>query len=397
MARIETDPNYNAPTFSRATAPTDIFKKEDVQNVAAAFSTHTHDGSGKGLAVAFTGVPPGSIPGTALADGAVTSVKIADGTIATVDIANAAVTNAKLASDTARANLLTNGGFEIWQRGVGPFGGSLYSADRWFAVAGTGGTSFASSITRDSANADLQSNYCWTCTHTFGTTASVLSQSLEVGNSLKGKTVTFSVRIKANTSISNAAVLQLIDVDGSTVLASSAAASLTTSYQTFSVTGTPAASNASGKLGVWINLQATTTYYIDNAMLVVGSQYADYAPLHPADDLARCLRYYEVAQPAALGYAAMGFAYATTNIVAPLAYKTVKAVAPTVTLSAAAAWQTAATNGAGLAATVVAPGQVSSTTCNIAMTVASGLALGQAAPFASAAAGTATISVEANP
>ena len=29
-------------------------------------------------------------------------------------------------------------------------------------------------------------------------------------------------------------------------------------------------------------------------MLVVGSQPADYVPLHPADDLARCLRYYEI-------------------------------------------------------------------------------------------------------
>jgi hypothetical protein len=86
MARIETDPNYTSPTFSRATAGTDLFKKEDVQALAAALSTHVHDGAGKGLAVAFTGTPPGSIPGSALADGSVTSAKIADGTIATVDI-----------------------------------------------------------------------------------------------------------------------------------------------------------------------------------------------------------------------------------------------------------------------------------------------------------------------
>jgi hypothetical protein len=51
MARIEIDPNYSTPTFSRATAPTDIFKKEDVQSVAAAFSTHVHDGVGTGLAI----------------------------------------------------------------------------------------------------------------------------------------------------------------------------------------------------------------------------------------------------------------------------------------------------------------------------------------------------------
>jgi hypothetical protein len=389
MARIETDPNYNAPTFSRATAPTDIFKKEDVQNVAAAFSTHTHDGSGKGLAVAFTGVPPGSIPGTALADGAVTSVKIADGTIATVDIANAAVTNAKLASDTDRTNLLTNGGFEIWQRGTGPFTGNVHTADRW--DIGLGGSD-TMSVSADTVNVDNGSQRAAACTYVRNSGNTSFYQTLKTSDeSLAGRVVTFSVRVKTSTANSVTAIIAG-DVSGAT---SSGLHSGGGTWQTLTASATVNV-NATSVLPV-VQFQQSCTAYVDNAMLVVGSQYADYAPLHPADDLARCLRYYEVAQPAALGYAAMGFAYATTNIVAPLAYKTVKAVAPTVTLSAAAAWQTAATNGAGLAATVVAPGQVSSTTCNIAMTVASGLALGQAAPFASAAAGTATISVEANP
>jgi hypothetical protein len=82
MARIEIDPNYSSPTFSRATAAADIFKKEDVQALAAAMSTHVHDGAGKGLAIAATGIPAGSI----------TSAMIADGTIATTDIAANACT-----------------------------------------------------------------------------------------------------------------------------------------------------------------------------------------------------------------------------------------------------------------------------------------------------------------
>lgn len=54
MARIETDPNYSSPTFSRATAATDLFKKEDVQNLAAAMSAHDHNVN-KGLAVTRLG------------------------------------------------------------------------------------------------------------------------------------------------------------------------------------------------------------------------------------------------------------------------------------------------------------------------------------------------------
>jgi hypothetical protein len=51
MARIETDPNYSSPTFSRATDAADLFKKTDVQALAEALSTHDHT-NGKGLAVA---------------------------------------------------------------------------------------------------------------------------------------------------------------------------------------------------------------------------------------------------------------------------------------------------------------------------------------------------------
>src|SRR5215510_13632472 len=147
MARIETDPNYSSPTFSRATAGTDIFKKEDVQALAAAMSTHDHT-TGKGLPMAAGSIPNGTITAAMIADGAVdtadlkdgavTSAKILDGTIATGDLANNAVTNAKLGLDVNRENLLTNGGFEIWQRGNGPLT-TGYTTDRW--LINLGGTS----------------------------------------------------------------------------------------------------------------------------------------------------------------------------------------------------------------------------------------------------------------
>src|SRR5215471_14015617 len=76
-----------------------------------------------------------------LPTGSVTSTAIADGTIATADLANQAVTNVKLGTDTARLNLLTNGGFEIWQRGNGPFtANSAYTADRWLISLASGDT-----------------------------------------------------------------------------------------------------------------------------------------------------------------------------------------------------------------------------------------------------------------
>ena len=102
MARIEVDPNYSSPTFSRATTGPDPFKKEDVQQLAAAMSTHVHDGSGKGLLV--TAIPAAAIP-----DGSVTSAKIADGTIQAVDIADSAITSAKILDGTIVAQDIAAG------------------------------------------------------------------------------------------------------------------------------------------------------------------------------------------------------------------------------------------------------------------------------------------------
>jgi len=93
MARIETDPNYSSPTFSRATAGTDLFKKEDVQALAAAVSTHDHT-SGKGLILPAAAIPP--ITSAMIQDGTITSADILDGTIATADLADGAVTTAKI-------------------------------------------------------------------------------------------------------------------------------------------------------------------------------------------------------------------------------------------------------------------------------------------------------------
>jgi hypothetical protein len=80
-----------------------------------------------------------------------------------------------------------------------------------------------------------------------------------------------------------------------------------------------------------IYFSASCGVYIDSAMLVVGSQPANYVPLHPADDLARCLRYYEGlagndAVATFSGYQGAGGAFYTM-----IPFRVIKAVVPTVT------------------------------------------------------------------
>jgi len=222
----------------------------------------------------------------------------------------------------AKYNLLTNGGFEIWQRGNGPFNANgVYAADRWSLSFGAG----TLSITRDTANVDTGSLACAAVAYTHSS-ASFLLQKVEDFNQLRGRTTTFSMRIR--TSSANAVRLR-IDITGAAQTVNSAYHSGGGTYETLSVPVTVGAA-ATGVI-VYVQLDASCTAYLDNAMLVVGSVAADYAPLHPADDLARCLRYYEIIgetlnEIARTGYAAAGGADDVYS-----SFHTRKGVNPTVT------------------------------------------------------------------
>ena len=402
MARIETDPNYSSPTFSRATAATDLFKKEDVQNLAAAMSTHVHDGAGKGLPIPFaTAIPNGTITSAMIADatidtadlkdGAVTSAKILDGTVATVDLANNAVTNAKLGTDTARANLLTNGGFEIWQRGNGPFtAGAAFTADRWQLSVGAPSTC---SVTRATgANVETSAGLSsLSAAYTHGASGSLrIQQTVEDYADLRGRPVSLSVRVRCNA----ANAVRLSYYDGVRVLAPTYHSG-SNAWETLTVSFTPSA--AATALVIEVTFEASCTAYIDNAMLVVGSVAADYAPLHPADDLARCLRYYEAITVSSTGAFATGQAASATAAVVPLQFQVQKPVSPTITFTAGStfAMTNAATTALGVTSMsyLITNGRV----VYVLVNVASGLVAGNASVLQAAASQTAIISIEANP
>lgn len=233
------------------------------------------------------------------------------------------VPNQELYRDTARQNLLTNGGFEIWQRGNGPFTGSVFGSDRW--QQGPAGTDTLS-VSRDSGNVDTSSKYSAACTFTLGTGAGNTSiyQTNEDLWELRGRTISFSVRVR--TSTANA--VRIGFSDGS--VTQSAFHSGSGAFETLTVTRSVPVGAA--YVLTLIYFAASCTAYIDNAMLVIGNVAADYAPLHPADDLARCLRYYEVlgGVSAALIRQWVAVAGAGADTVwTP--FKVQKAVSPTVT------------------------------------------------------------------
>jgi hypothetical protein len=271
------------------------FSPDTTYDIGAAATSRPRDlFLGRNLTVSGTvNVPNGAIAGAAIADNGVTSAKIADGTIQSVDIASAGVANANLGPDVARANLLTNGGFEIWQRGNGAFAGNGYNADRWISsVVGTD----TLSVSRDTTNQDSASGSIACAASTFtlgsgaGSTALFNQIMLADGFQLRNRQVSASIRVR--TATANA--VRLAGYDGTSWNYSSFHPGGGT-YQTLTVTWTPGASATNFSVAVFFAVSCTA--YLDNATLVVGSVPATYVPMHPADDLARCLRYYEILQP----------------------------------------------------------------------------------------------------
>ena len=297
-----------------------------------------------------------------LPTGSITSGQIADGTIATADLANNAVTNAKLGTDTARLNLLTNGGFEIWQRATtfSAPGVAAYVADRWLTypnISGAGST--LNTVARDTANVDAGSLSCMSVTHTKSTGNSLIYSNFNGATaefSVANKTLSCSVRVK--TSTANAVRVSMLE-NGNVGETFSSYHTGGGTYETLSVTKAFTGS-AAGNCQIRIYLEASCTAYLDNAMLVVGSVPADYAPLHPADDLARCLRYYEVIGSGSFFPMVAGYQAAGGGIYVAIPYKAHKPVASTITK--VGTWSTVncgqpSTNGAdndGFNATITA-------------------------------------------
>jgi len=134
--------------------------------------------------------------------------------------------------------------------------------------------------------------------------------------------------------------------------------------------------------------------YVDNAMLVMGSVAADYAPLHPADDLARCLRYYERSSWAVNAYMAMGQSYSTTQFAGTLAYSIIKAVTPTCTVTGLPSFTNGTFGVIGSSSWSASASGASNT--QYTGSVASGLTAGQVGTLLGGGSGS-VLALEANP
>jgi hypothetical protein len=271
----------------------------------------------------------------------------------------------------ATDSLLTNGSFDVWQRGVGPFTAvAAYTADRWALSQGTGSTMSAS---RDGTNQDAGSQYCAAIVYTQATTnVSRLIQILgDQYAQLRGRTVTLAVRVR----VATASAVRISVWDSVNGFRYSGYHTGGGAYETLSVTAAIAAAATGVQVGV--NFDASCTAYLDNATLVVGSAALVYAPLHPADELAASQRYYqEIGGLSLFEPVGAGANVSTVQTDVPIRLPVEMAGAPTVTYSAVGDFSLLGADSAQKVVTAIAVNQATRRSVRLLVSVASGLNAG---------------------
>ena len=248
-------------------------------------------------------------------------------------------------------NAIINGGFDIWQRGTSlalSAAAFLFSADRWAAAQlGT-----ANAVFNQSTSVPTGFRYSAKIGRNSGATTTgniLLNTALETSDSLRfaNQTVTFSFYAKAGANYSSASnALSAIVYTGTgtdqgigsvaggwtgSATPINATATLTTSWQRFSYTGTIASTATQLGLGFKYTPVGTAgaddNFYLTGVQVEVGSQASPYAPATPtyATELAACSRYFQV-----LGKGTgKGSPSTTTNITMFFGFNTVMRTTPT--------------------------------------------------------------------
>jgi len=240
----------------------------------------------------------------------------------------------------AGKNKIINGAMQIWQRGTSfPNAATIYAADRWQYYSASSTRTVSRVTTSDTTNLpDIQ--YAARIQRPSGNTATDLiafGQSLESVNSIPfaGKTVTFSFYARRGANYSAASnVLNVQGLwgtgtdqsvittgyTGQTSIFTGANASLTTTWQRFSYTGT--VGSTATEVGFRFNFTPVGTagaddyYEVTGVQVEVGSKATPFQTASGGSiqgELAMCQRYYYRAGGTGGGFGYLGTGIATST------------------------------------------------------------------------------------
>ena len=298
----------------------------------------------------------------------------------------------------SRKNLVTNGNFDIWQRGTSFSTGTEYTADAWRWV-GTAGSGAVSRQAFAVGQTDVPGNptYYWRATVGTGDVAVVLLTSIEGVGHGAGVPVTVSLWAKASETTgwldgaSGPTLVQRYGTGGSTATrveldGTFQSQTITTSWQKFVATATPG--SISGKtvgagnfLELYLqtdnDLSSSATLDIAQVQIEYGSVATDFdAGGDVGTILQKCQRYYEQQGGVAGQNFGAGMCTATTSGHTILRY-TEKRVAPTISVSVASDFVALKGSGYDENVTSTAFGAIGTNLCNFNVGTGGNLTAGQ--------------------
>lgn len=200
----------------------------------------------------------------------------------------------------AQANLLVNPGFELWQRGAGPFTATnAFCADEWRATSVSGGES--QQVDREST-IKKYSDYSLKFNVSSSASTSGISQGIENFKNLAGQWITYSLWVN---TVSPSVRIRITDYNGTEQPVSSDYHSGSGEWEQLTVTKQlrtgllPFASwehSFGVRLSCYLDSTVNGTFYMDGGTCVLGNfpQGVPFIPLNPAEDMQRCERFYEV-------------------------------------------------------------------------------------------------------
>jgi hypothetical protein len=258
----------------------------------------------------------------------------------------------------AGKNAIINGGADIWQRGTSiaqAAASQVYTADRWNSLVGASTASTISrQVTGDTTNLpNIQ--YCVRVQRNSGQTGTgvmYFANSLETVNSIpftgQAVTVSFYARKGANYSPTSSALAVYLwngtgtdqQVNSSYTganIVGSVTATLTTTWQRFTFTGTVPTNST--ELAIQAQMTPTGTagaadyYEITGVQLEQGSSATTFSRAGATiqGELAACQRYYyrTTAPTSGNGSISFGTAYSTTAVFIPFSYPVTMRATPT--------------------------------------------------------------------
>lgn len=192
---------------------------------------------------------------------------------------------------SSNQNILINGSMEYWTKGNGPIGvppGNymFQYSDGW--LLHNGNTTGDSSVTKETATVDFSKAATKIVVNPGTGINTALTQRIEDVTQYRGRPLSFSARVVAPTGFS--ARIRIREQGPFTTVDTYGAYNVAQAgYQTMSATKLIRQDVTALEVSVAFALAGT--YYVDNAMAVVGGEPVEYIPMPPADDQARGERY----------------------------------------------------------------------------------------------------------